>query len=408
MPPKNTRRKVSESPTNPKAEKRPKVFDVADLYKGPVAAEETAAEDVGPLDEKLRQAYFWVANHAIISPFYDIEYDDGPGQRFTFGEGGPHPGHPQLRQGTGRQPLVPQAPGPSDRPGPIRNQLPAHHAGGVRRPHGQPGHGPGTGGSSPGDGGGTLPAQGGEDVRQVHQNLPHPNLDGGRHGSAALLCPPAGELPSADGAGRPAGPNGWIKLAVLHPSRICLRQPSAMTISGHDIAGVYKPRNPKDSAFYNCVETHFEELERFWDDLYASRYGFWRPYIKDVIYRYLDCGDLRCGFARVRCDHCGHEYLLAFSCKRRHFCPSCHQKRVVEYGEWLLTDVLKKVPHRHWVFSIPKRLRIYFMYDRSLLGKLSKCAWKVTRAFLKSAVPREEAVPGASIAIQTYGDFLPF
>ena len=75
---------------------------------------------------------------------------------------------------------------------------------------------------------------------------------------------------------------------------------------------------------------------------------------------------MRCGFARVRCDHCGHEYLLAFSCKRRHFCPSCHQKRVVEYGEWLLTEILKQVPHRRWVFSIPKRLRIYFMYDRRL------------------------------------------
>ncbi|MCP4119683.1 MAG: hypothetical protein GY737_30635, partial [Desulfobacteraceae bacterium] len=37
--------------------------------------------------------------------------------------------------------------------------------------------------------------------------------------------------------------------------------------------------------------------------------------------------------ARVRCEDCGHEYLLAFSCKRRQFCPSCHQKRVVEYGE---------------------------------------------------------------------------
>ena len=52
---------------------------------------------------------------------------------------------------------------------------------------------------------------------------------------------------------------------------------------------------------------------------------------------------------------CGHEYLLAFSCKRRHFCPSCHacllgyQKRVVEFGEWLCMDVLKKVPHRHFV-----------------------------------------------------------
>ena len=38
------------------------------------------------------------------------------------------------------------------------------------------------------------------------------------------------------------------------------------------------------------------------------------------------------------------------------FCPSCHQKRVVEYGEWLLSNVLKNVPHRQWVFSIPKRL----------------------------------------------------
>ncbi|HSW35451.1 MAG TPA: hypothetical protein VLH18_02495 [Candidatus Limnocylindrales bacterium] len=27
---------------------------------------------------------------------------------------------------------------------------------------------------------------------------------------------------------------------------------------------------------------------------------------------------------------------MPFSSMRRHFCPSCHQKRVVEYGEWLL------------------------------------------------------------------------
>ncbi len=73
-----------------------------------------------------------------------------------------------------------------------------------------------------------------------------------------------------------------------------------------------------------------------------------------------------------------------------------------------MTDVLKKVPRRHWVFSIPKRLRIYFMYDRSLLGKPNKCAWNVASAFLKSAVPRDGAVPGASIAIRTYGDFLNF
>jgi hypothetical protein len=114
------------------------------------------------------------------------------------------------------------------------------------------------------------------------------------------------------------------------------------------------------------------------------------------------------GFARVRCEECGHEYLLAFSCKRRQFCPSCHQKRVIEYGEWLLTEVLKDVPHRQWVFSIPKRLRIYFLYDRKLLAKLSICAWKVMTAYLRSVVSDETAVPGASIAVQTYGDFLNF
>lgn len=28
-----------------------------------------------------------------------------------------------------------------------------------------------------------------------------------------------------------------------------------------------------------------------------------------VIFKYLDCGDLHFGFARVRCEECGHEYL---------------------------------------------------------------------------------------------------
>jgi hypothetical protein len=47
----------------------------------------------------------------------------------------------------------------------------------------------------------------------------------------------------------------------------------------------------------------------------------------------------------------------------------------VEFGEWLCTQELKQVPHRQWVFSLPKRLRIYFMFDRKLLAKLSRCAW---------------------------------
>ncbi|MGB5217062.1 MAG: transposase zinc-binding domain-containing protein, partial [Smithella sp.] len=144
------------------------------------------------------------------------------------------------------------------------------------------------------------------------------------------------------------------------------------------------------------------------DEHFSKQYDFWRPYIEKVIYRYLDCGDLHHGFARIRCKNCGHEYLLAFSCKRRHFCPSCHQKRVVEFGEWLCLDVLKKVPHRHFIFSIPKILRRYFLYDRKLLAGLSRCAWESLKVFMQHAVPEKEPLPGAVIAVQTFGDALGF
>jgi len=87
---------------------------------------------------------------------------------------------------------------------------------------------------------------------------------------------------------------------------------------------------------------------------------------------------------------------------------ACHQKRVVEFGEWICKEVLKAVPHRHFIFSIPKILRRYFLYDRKLLSKLSLCGWESLKAFFREAVPQEGAVPGAVIAIQSFGDFLGF
>ena len=75
---------LSEAPTNPPRDGEPRRFDVADLYRGPIAAQ-TASADRLPLDERLRQAYFWIVNNAIISPHYDIEYNEGPPQTFQFG-----------------------------------------------------------------------------------------------------------------------------------------------------------------------------------------------------------------------------------------------------------------------------------------------------------------------------------
>lgn len=83
---KNRRAQVSQAPTNPRPTGTPARFDVADLYRGPLGDVDARPPEMVPPDEKLRQAYFWIVNHAIISPFYDLEFVDAPPATFTLGE----------------------------------------------------------------------------------------------------------------------------------------------------------------------------------------------------------------------------------------------------------------------------------------------------------------------------------
>ena len=78
--------RVSKAPTNPKTAPVPRQFDVAELYQGPIQVEASAVPQARPLDEKLRQAYFWIVNNAIISPHYDIEYNEGPAMTYAVGD----------------------------------------------------------------------------------------------------------------------------------------------------------------------------------------------------------------------------------------------------------------------------------------------------------------------------------
>lgn len=86
MSPFNLFQRVSRAPTIPRAEQAPRAFDVAELYEGPVQLSTDAGQPAVQLDEKLRQAYFWIVNNAIISPHYDIEYHDGPSASFPVGD----------------------------------------------------------------------------------------------------------------------------------------------------------------------------------------------------------------------------------------------------------------------------------------------------------------------------------
>jgi len=55
--------------------------------------------------------------------------------------------------------------------------------------------------------------------------------------------------------------------------------------------------------------------------------------------KYLDCGIPARGFARPRCKDCGHDDLIAFSCKARGACPSCNTRRMVEIAAHLVDHV---------------------------------------------------------------------
>jgi hypothetical protein len=125
---------------------------------------------------------------------------------------------------------------------------------------------------------------------------------------------------------------------------------------------VYRPRKPRATALYQCVARHAPELRT------GGRFG--RRVEENVIERFLACGDPQHGFARIYCDHCRHGFIPVFSCKARYFCPSCHQKRVLAYGEWVAANVLAPVPHRQYVFTIPRLLRPMFAGRRALLAKL--------------------------------------
>jgi hypothetical protein len=162
--------------------------------------------------------------------------------------------------------------------------------------------------------------------------------------------------------------------------------------------GIYRPRNPRVSPLYQCVRRHSDELD--------AAGLVHRPVEAEVLERFLDCGDLHKGFARVYCDQCGHDFLLAWSCKTRYFCPGCHQKRMLAYGEWLEDNVLAPVPHRQYVLSLPKLIRPFFRYRRRYLGELCRLVAALLKAGFKAMAPHGE--PAFVLYVQTFGDLVTF
>jgi hypothetical protein len=86
-------------------------------------------------------------------------------------------------------------------------------------------------------------------------------------------------------------------------------------------------------------------------------------YVERDFAKYLECGLMAHDFARVRCESCKDELLVAFSCKGRGVCPSCNAKRAQVTAVHLVERVLPHVPYRQWTLSFPHRVRWGLLKD---------------------------------------------
>jgi hypothetical protein len=130
--------------------------------------------------------------------------------------------------------------------------------------------------------------------------------------------------------------------------------------------------------------------------------------VQDEFAAYLKCGCLEHGFLRVRCEDCHAEKLVAFSCKRRGFCPSCGARRMTDSAALLADEVFPAKPIRQWVLSLPFALRFLLATDPDALTQVLGIVYRTISAHIlkKARLTRASGATGAVTLIQRFGSAL--
>ena len=151
----------------------------------------------------------------------------------------------------------------------------------------------------------------------------------------------------------------------------------------------YERHRPENSLLYKVVQ---ENLETFLAQMELE--GGLPDFVKKEFYEYLKCGILAHGFLRAKCEECDHEKLVAFSCKRRGFCPSCGARRMAETAAHLVDHVIPHEPIRQWVLSFPFQLRYLFASHPKVMSEVLRitnifsflCANNTHMFFIKKSI----------------------
>jgi ribosomal protein S27E len=148
-----------------------------------------------------------------------------------------------------------------------------------------------------------------------------------------------------------------------------------------------------------------EHAETFFAQVEAETGAGLPDFVKAEFDAFLECGILAHGFLRLRCEDCAHEKLVAFSCKRRGFCPSCGSRRMTETAAHLVEHVIPRVPVRQWVLSFPIPLRFLLAAHPHLLSPVLQVVNRALSSFLtkQAGLKRPQAATGAVTLIQRFG-----
>ena len=110
----------------------------------------------------------------------------------------------------------------------------------------------------------------------------------------------------------------------------------------------------------------------------------------------------------MRCEQCHAEKLVAFSCKKRGFCPSCGGRRMAESAALLVDEVLPERPLHQWVLSLPHALRFLLATHPAAVTQVLGVVYRTISAHLlrTARLTRATGHTGAVTLIQRFGSAL--
>jgi len=142
---------------------------------------------------------------------------------------------------------------------------------------------------------------------------------------------------------------------------------------------LHQRHEPEKTVLYEAISQNWKT---FLGNLETDPESFGIPkYVKNEMKAYLKCGLLQHGFLRVHCESCQKERLVAFSCKKRGFCPSCGGRRMSETAARLNDHVFPEVNIRQWVLSLPMPLRYWLSSNPKLISSVLEILIRALKQF---------------------------